>query len=67
VEGFRPLVVEEKRSDVVILESIPGQTLTEKLGSAWIRLQSYVNIVFDSELDKLTREKFPGLRQVFIV
>ncbi|KAG7282013.1 hypothetical protein CRUP_020118 [Coryphaenoides rupestris] len=64
VEGFRTLVIEEKPVDVVMLQTIPGQTLTEKLYSSWIRLQTYVNIVFDSELDKMTREKFPGLRQL---
>ncbi|KAK0133909.1 DNA-directed RNA polymerase I subunit RPA1 [Merluccius polli] len=64
LEGFKTVVVEEKREDRVILETIPGQTLTEKLYSVWIRLQSYVNIVFDSDLDKITHEKFPGIRQL---
>ncbi|CAL8264335.1 unnamed protein product [Lota lota] len=58
------LVVEERPRDVVVLETIPGQTLTEKLYSVWIRLQSYVNIVFDSDLDKITNEKFPGIKQL---
>lgn len=43
---------------------IPGQTLADKLYNAWIRLQSHVNIVFDSDMDKLMTEKYPGIRQV---
>jgi len=43
---------------------IPGQTIADKLYNAWIRLQSHVNIVFDSEMDKLVTEKYPGIRQV---
>ena len=36
----------------------------DKLYNIWIRLQSHVNIVFDSEMDKLMVEKYPGIRQV---
>lgn len=43
---------------------LPGQSLTDKLYNIWIRLQSHVNIVFDSEMDKLMVEKYPGIRQV---
>lgn len=43
---------------------IPGQTIADKLYNAWIRLQSHVNIVFDSDMDKLMTEKYPGIRQV---
>uniref|UniRef100_A0A8C5CUH9 DNA-directed RNA polymerase subunit n=1 Tax=Gadus morhua TaxID=8049 RepID=A0A8C5CUH9_GADMO len=56
--------VEEKARDLALLEGVQGQTLTEKLYSIWIRLQTYVNIVFDSELDKITQEKFPGIKQL---
>ncbi|XP_078079617.1 DNA-directed RNA polymerase I subunit RPA1 isoform X2 [Mustelus asterias] len=52
------------RMDLAFLSSIPGQTLTDKLYSAWIHLQSHVNIVFDSDMDKLITDKFPGIRQI---
>ncbi|XP_074052840.1 DNA-directed RNA polymerase I subunit RPA1 [Macrotis lagotis] len=50
--------------DRSFLAMIPGQSLTEKLYSIWIRLQSHVNIVFDSDMDKLMMEKYPGIRQI---
>ncbi|KAJ8262484.1 hypothetical protein GJAV_G00166990 [Gymnothorax javanicus] len=52
------------RLDQELLASLPGQTITDKFYSVWIRLQSHVNIVFDSDMDKLMTEKFPGIRQV---
>uniref|UniRef100_A0A8D2KPH9 DNA-directed RNA polymerase subunit n=1 Tax=Urocitellus parryii TaxID=9999 RepID=A0A8D2KPH9_UROPR len=59
---------EEKDSLVAMdrsfLSTLPGQTLTDKLYNIWIRLQSHVNIVFDSEMDKLMMEKYPGIRQI---
>ncbi|KAM5228128.1 DNA-directed RNA polymerase I subunit RPA1 isoform 2-T2 [Ctenodactylus gundi] len=59
---------EEKDSsenmDRSFLSMLPGQSLTDKLYNIWIRLQSHVNIVFDSEMDKLMMEKFPGIRQI---
>ncbi|XP_036079826.1 DNA-directed RNA polymerase I subunit RPA1 [Rousettus aegyptiacus] len=58
---------EEKDSSVAMdrsfLNMLPGQSLTDKLYNIWIRLQSHVNIVFDSEMDKLMMEKYPGIRQ----
>ncbi|XP_020034609.2 DNA-directed RNA polymerase I subunit RPA1 [Castor canadensis] len=50
--------------DRSFLTMLPGQSLTDKLYNIWIRLQSHVNIVFDSEMDKLMLEKFPGIRQI---
>lgn len=50
--------------DQSFLTSIQGVTLTDKLYSTWIHLQSLVNIVFDSDMDKLITEKFPGVRQL---
>lgn len=50
--------------DRSFLSMLPGQSLTDKLYNIWIRLQSHVNIVFDSEMDKLMMEKYPGIRQV---
>ncbi|XP_003799250.1 DNA-directed RNA polymerase I subunit RPA1 isoform X1 [Otolemur garnettii] len=63
-----PTTDEEKDSttgiDRSFLSALPGQALTDKLYNIWIRLQSHVNIVFDSEMDKLTVEKYPGIRQI---
>ncbi|MBZ3870003.1 DNA-directed RNA polymerase I subunit RPA1 [Sciurus carolinensis] len=59
---------EEKDSSMVVdrsfLGTLPGQSLTDKLYNMWVRLQSHVNIVFDSEMDKLMMEKYPGIRQI---
>ncbi|KAM6179358.1 DNA-directed RNA polymerase I subunit RPA1 isoform 2-T2 [Erethizon dorsatum] len=59
---------EEKDSSVAVdrsfLSMLPGQSFTDKLYNIWIRLQSHINIVFDSEMDKLMMEKFPGIRQI---
>uniref|UniRef100_A0A8C9AQS0 DNA-directed RNA polymerase subunit n=1 Tax=Prolemur simus TaxID=1328070 RepID=A0A8C9AQS0_PROSS len=63
-----PTSDEEKDSSIAtdrsFLSALPGQSLTDKLYNIWIRLQSHVNIVFDSEMDKLTLEKYPGIRQI---
>lgn len=65
---FLVLSCQEKDSPIVMdqsfLNMLPGQSLTDKLYNIWIRLQSHVNIVFDSEMDKLMMEKYPGIRQV---
>lgn len=50
--------------DQTFLSGIPGVTLTDKLYNIWIRLQTHVNIVFDSDMDKMMTEKYPGIRQV---
>uniref|UniRef100_H3A1U0 DNA-directed RNA polymerase subunit n=1 Tax=Latimeria chalumnae TaxID=7897 RepID=H3A1U0_LATCH len=50
--------------DRSFLATVPGQSLTDKLYNSWIRLQSHVNIVFDSDMDKLMTEKYPGIRQI---
>uniref|UniRef100_A0A1A8QLE9 DNA-directed RNA polymerase subunit n=2 Tax=Nothobranchius rachovii TaxID=451742 RepID=A0A1A8QLE9_9TELE len=50
--------------DHAFLSGIPGQTLPDKLYNVWVRLQSHVNIVFDSDMDKLMTEKYPGIRQI---
>ncbi|XP_006900430.1 PREDICTED: DNA-directed RNA polymerase I subunit RPA1 [Elephantulus edwardii] len=67
-EVTAPLADEEKDSSTVVdrsfLSTLPGQSLTDKLYNIWIRLQSHVNIVFDSEMDKLMMEKYPGIRQI---
>lgn len=65
---FLVMFCQEKDSSVAMdrsfLSMLPGQSLTDKLYNIWIRLQSHVNIVFDSEMDKLMMEKYPGIRQV---
>ncbi|KAM5318934.1 DNA-directed RNA polymerase I subunit RPA1 [Glossophaga mutica] len=67
-EVAAPAADEEKDSSVPMdrsfLSMLPGQSLTDKLYNIWIRLQSHVNIVFDSEMDKLMVEKYPGIRQI---
>ncbi|XP_058135025.1 DNA-directed RNA polymerase I subunit RPA1 [Dasypus novemcinctus] len=67
-EVTAPACPEEKDSSVVMdrsfLSVLPGQSLTDKLYNIWVRLQSHVNIVFDSEMDKLMMEKYPGIRQI---
>lgn len=60
-------VEQTSQMDQTFLSGIPGQTLTDKLYNLWIRLQSHVNIVFDSDMDKLMTEKFPGVRQVSVL
>ncbi|NXU55669.1 RPA1 polymerase, partial [Turnix velox] len=50
--------------DHSVLKMIPGKTIAEKLYTAWIRLQSHVNVVFDSDMDKLAADKYPGIRQL---
>nr|XP_031547783.1 DNA-directed RNA polymerase I subunit RPA1 [Vicugna pacos] len=67
-EVAAPATDEEKDSSVAMdrsfLSLLPGQSLMDKLYNIWIRLQSHVNIVFDSEMDKLMMEKYPGIRQI---
>ncbi|XP_068535714.1 DNA-directed RNA polymerase I subunit RPA1 [Anas acuta] len=50
--------------DHSVLATIPGQTIADKLYNTWVRLQAHVNIVFDSDMDKLMTEKYPGIRQL---
>ena len=47
-----------------VLSHVPGKTLAEKLNNAWVRLQTQVNCIFDSELDKLSKDVNPGIKQV---
>ncbi|XP_066429086.1 DNA-directed RNA polymerase I subunit RPA1 [Eleutherodactylus coqui] len=50
--------------DRSFLTLLPGESLTDKLYSTWVRLQCHINIVFDSDLDKMMTDKFPGVRQL---
>uniref|UniRef100_A0A2K5IK92 DNA-directed RNA polymerase subunit n=1 Tax=Colobus angolensis palliatus TaxID=336983 RepID=A0A2K5IK92_COLAP len=67
-EVAAPRPDEEKDSLIAIdrsfLSTLPGQSFIDKLYNIWIRLQSHVNIVFDSEMDKLMMDKYPGIRQI---
>ena len=47
-----------------ILVSIPGKTDAEKLQNSWTSMQAHVNCVVDSDLDKLSQDKYPGIKQV---
>ncbi|KAJ7408439.1 DNA-directed RNA polymerase I subunit RPA1 [Willisornis vidua] len=55
---------ENEPLDRSVLAAIPGQSIADKLYNTWIRLQSHVNIVFDSDMDKLITDKYPGIRQL---
>ncbi|XP_069833350.1 DNA-directed RNA polymerase I subunit RPA1 [Dendropsophus ebraccatus] len=50
--------------DRSFLAQLYGESLTDKLYNSWVYLQSHVNVVFDSEMDKLNSEKYPGVRQL---
>lgn len=63
-EKYTPEAETPEQSDQTFLAGIPGQTLPDKLYLMWVRLQSHVNIVFDSEMDKVMTEKYPGIRQI---
>lgn len=54
----------QEQTDKAFLSLMPGHSLNDKLYNIWIRLQSHVNVVFDSDMDKLLTEKYPGVRQV---
>uniref|UniRef100_H2RY51 DNA-directed RNA polymerase subunit n=1 Tax=Takifugu rubripes TaxID=31033 RepID=H2RY51_TAKRU len=73
IRKLMALIAEEKtaveteaphQEDQTFLSSIHGLTLTDKLYNIWIRLQTHVNIVFDSDMDKMMMEKYPGIRQI---
>uniref|UniRef100_A0AAQ4RE44 DNA-directed RNA polymerase subunit n=1 Tax=Gasterosteus aculeatus aculeatus TaxID=481459 RepID=A0AAQ4RE44_GASAC len=53
-----------EQTDQTFLLSIPGLTVTDKLYNTWVRLQTHVNVVFDSDMDKMMMEKYPGIRQI---
>ncbi|XP_034038228.1 DNA-directed RNA polymerase I subunit RPA1 isoform X2 [Thalassophryne amazonica] len=53
-----------EQTDESFLSGIPGVTPTDKLYNTWVHLQTHVNIVFDSDMDKMMTEKYPGIRQV---
>ncbi|XP_063313713.1 DNA-directed RNA polymerase I subunit RPA1 [Pelobates fuscus] len=60
-------VLEQMETEFIdrsFLAALPGQSLTDKLYNAWVRLQSHVNVVFDSDMDKLMTDKYPGIRQI---
>uniref|UniRef100_A0A673C941 DNA-directed RNA polymerase subunit n=1 Tax=Sphaeramia orbicularis TaxID=375764 RepID=A0A673C941_9TELE len=66
IAGEKSVQEEEasEQTDQSFLSGIPGNSLTDKLYNIWIRLQSHVNIVFDSDMDKMMTEKYPGIKQI---
>ncbi|XP_048588420.1 DNA-directed RNA polymerase I subunit RPA1 isoform X2 [Nematostella vectensis] len=44
--------------------TVAGTTPVKRLHNAWLKMQSDVNGVMDSDLDKLSAIKFPGIRQL---
>ncbi|XP_030852023.1 DNA-directed RNA polymerase I subunit RPA1-like [Strongylocentrotus purpuratus] len=59
------LTVKDKENvDQSILSTIPGKTLPEKLQNALTQLQTHVNCVIDSDLDKISTDKAPGIKQL---
>ena len=47
--------------------AVPGKTASEKLNNALILLQSAVNVMVDSDLDKLSKDKLAGIKQVSVL
>lgn len=43
---------------------IPGKTIVDKLSNSLTRLQTLVNAVVDSDLDKLSSDSNPGIKQI---
>ncbi|XP_068570319.1 DNA-directed RNA polymerase I subunit RPA1 isoform X1 [Cebidichthys violaceus] len=66
IAGEKTVQEEEapEQTDQTFLIGIPGLTVTDKLYNIWVRLQTHVNIVFDSDMDKMMMEKYPGIRQI---
>ncbi|XP_070563725.1 DNA-directed RNA polymerase I subunit RPA1-like [Ptychodera flava] len=50
--------------DESVLARVLGKSKVEKLHNAWINLQTRVNCLIDSSLDKLNTDKHPGIRQL---
>ena len=48
----------------VVLKTVVGKTLEEKLHNCWLELQVQVNAFSDQDLNKLSTERLPGIRQV---
>ncbi|XP_053397077.1 DNA-directed RNA polymerase I subunit RPA1-like [Mercenaria mercenaria] len=46
------------------VSQIPGKTLVDKLSNALAKLQAYANAVIDSDLDKVSDDVNPGIKQV---
>ncbi|XP_033101512.1 DNA-directed RNA polymerase I subunit RPA1-like [Anneissia japonica] len=53
-----------KDFDKSILASVPGKSNTEKLQNAWSMLQTRVNCLVDSDMDKLSTDNLPGVKQI---
>ncbi|XP_069127871.1 DNA-directed RNA polymerase I subunit RPA1-like [Argopecten irradians] len=47
-----------------VLSQISGSSLMEKLQNCWIQMQNHTNSILDCDLDKLTKDKCPGVKQL---
>ncbi|XP_077865105.1 DNA-directed RNA polymerase I subunit RPA1-like [Saccoglossus kowalevskii] len=54
----------ENDIDMSVLGQVAGKNNEEKLHNCWISLQTRVNCVVDSDLDRLNSDKHPGIRQI---
>ncbi|CAH1774106.1 unnamed protein product [Owenia fusiformis] len=73
-QKYREEVGQENSTDTLLnastaeigstLEDISGKTLNEKLNNSWIQLQTKINCCVDCLLDKLNRDKNPGIKQL---
>ena len=52
------------RSQDSVLKAARGATNEEKFYNTWLQMQIHVNGVIDSDLDRMSQEKLPGIKQV---
>ena len=70
MSGFNVSIFEIISNDLSLfniqtgIESVRGDTLSIKLQNAWLLLQTAINCVVDQNLDKLSTDKQPGIKQV---
>ncbi|KAG1668409.1 DNA-directed RNA polymerase I subunit RPA1 [Nymphon striatum] len=48
----------------LLIDRLIGKSMTEKFNNAWLQLQTVVNCVLDSDLDKLNKATQPGVKQI---
>uniref|UniRef100_UPI00358E2EE4 DNA-directed RNA polymerase I subunit RPA1 n=1 Tax=Myxine glutinosa TaxID=7769 RepID=UPI00358E2EE4 len=52
-------------NEVTVMDEVENKVnLANQLHFVWVRLQSAVNMIFDSDLDKMNTEKHPGVKQL---
>lgn len=57
VQDFREQVINEPNES-------EATKLHQKLQTSWKNLQTAINIIFDNEMDRYGKEKYPGLKQL---